>query len=77
MALIEPKKIPTTVSGAKGAAKTVVGTGYSALLLAAGLGAAMFALPFVARVPVVGSLVGSGASLLRPGASDDGFGSAA
>lgn len=74
MAVLEPKKLPMTVGGAKSAAKNVVGTGYSALLLAAGVGAALFALPYVSRVPVLGGLVNAGASAFRPGAQSDGFG---
>lgn len=73
--LLEPKKLPTSMAGVKSSAKMVAGTGYSALLLAMGVGAAALALPFVARVPVAGRLAAAGVGVLRPAQSrDDGFG---
>lgn len=76
--LIEKKKIPTSKAGVKSAAKDIMGTGTGALLLAAGIGAALFARPYVSRVPVLGGLVDAGFQFARPSAvRDDGFGSSA
>lgn len=73
--MLQPKKLPTSIGGLRSGAKEVVGTGYSALLVVAGIGAAVAALPFVARVPIVGNLVGNGLAFVRPSQkADDGFG---
>lgn len=75
MALIEPKKIPTSVGGLKAAGKEVVGTGVGAIMLVAGLGVGVLALPYLARVPFVNRALAAGVGTVMPASKqNDGFG---